>query len=1101
MITKPGHNLFINPFKYPEVVTLTNPLVKHVYPKTFEKVKSYKTYMRHFLLCIVGCLFLLCITYGVSAQQATSTPKNNRDTVPSRIIPRVGVTIKDLADGYALDSVLVSSGIRKGYTNSKGYVELDSVYKESLITASKNGYLLSSKRVKPEVTIHLVKREHSSIVQINNGLYQRPAEHFSGAVTVVSGTELRKINPVNFVEALKVYAPSFISTRNNNYGDDPNVASSVKVRGSYNFPASATIVNRSGITNTNMQLNPSTGDFIADNVANPNQPVILLDGVQVALQTALDMDINRIEKISILKDAAATSEYGVRGGNGVLLIQTKKPQAGTLSVTYSGQVQISTADLSSYQMLNAPDKLQLEQAAGFYNNNNSLYQERLYRVNKGINTDWLSIPTRTGVGTKHTLAISGGDDDMSYGLDFSYNNIAGVMKGSNRENINIGGYINSRIKTLNISNYIWYLKSGATNSPYGNFSDYTKLNGYWNPYDTINRGFAKVLDEYAYQGNNITIYNPAYNGSLSTTNKNDYSRLSDLLALDWNIGQGFRANGRLSINKQSDEENVFLPPGHTAFASYAPEDFFKRGQYNQISSDFLSMEGAFNLNYSKRIRLHQLYASAGMSAIETRSESAGIELIGFTSNQLSDLSFGSAYSNKRPEAGMITTRLASAYSNFTYSYDNRYQIEVTGNADESSQFGKNNLIAPHWSVGASWNLHQEHFFHENKIVNSLRVRGSVGTSGNQFFQSYINQTSYNYYTDRQYIQGGSNSGTRGIGLGAFLTAYANDAVKAPETQKQNIGLDAVLFQNRLSLTVDAYRNNTNDIVLPVSSPTSTGFLNFNYYDNLGAIESKGLEFGLNYRIVNNTKKGIVWSAIVNGIHYEDRVKSISNYLQSLTTFNDGSSVDQTRLQPHYLVGQSLTGIWVDRSLGIDPATGKEKFLMADGSESFTWSTADKTLASDLTPKLQGSFGTTVSLKNISAGIYCNYQFGASYYNQTLADYLENADLNYNVDARAASSRWKQPGDVALYKQLSVNGLSTSPTYVTSRFVEKNDFINCAAISLGYSLSENIVSKIGAKTAKLGFVANNIFQSTTMKTQQGIYYPFQHMYTFSLTAGF
>jgi TonB-dependent SusC/RagA subfamily outer membrane receptor len=113
-------------------------------------------------------------------------------------------------------------------------------------------------------------------------------------------------------------------------------------------------------TVANVQLNPSAGDFIADNISHPDQPVILLDGVQVALQTALDMDINRIDKVTILKDAAATSLYGVRGGNGVLLIQTRKPQPGNLNVTYSGQVQIATPDLSSYNMLNASDKLQLK---------------------------------------------------------------------------------------------------------------------------------------------------------------------------------------------------------------------------------------------------------------------------------------------------------------------------------------------------------------------------------------------------------------------------------------------------------------------------------------------------------------------------------------------------------------------------------------------------------------------------------------------------------------------------------------------------------------------------------------------------------------------
>ena len=198
-------------------------------------------------------------------------------------------------------------------------------------------------------------------------------------------------------------------------------------------------------------------------------------------------------------------------------------------------------------------------------------------------------------------------------------------------------------------------------------------------------------------------------------------------------------NGRFGISKQSDEQNYFLPPTHTAFAHYTPSQFFKRGKYNQTASDFLSMEGTLNLHYNKKTGLHQFYASTGVTGLETRSESTGIELVGFTTDKLSDLAFGNAYSNQRPTTGKIETRLVSGYGNFTYSYDNRYQFEASANADASSQFGENNRVAPHWSAGASWNLHQERFFQENKILNQLRVRASVGTAGNQFFQSYLGQ--------------------------------------------------------------------------------------------------------------------------------------------------------------------------------------------------------------------------------------------------------------------------------------------------------------------------------------------------------------------------
>src|SRR6185436_16519337 len=121
-----------------------------------------------------------------------------------------------------------------------------------------------------------------------------------------------------------------------------------------------------------------------------------------------------------------------------------------------------------------------------------------------------------------------------------------------------------------------------------------------------------------------------------------------------------------------------------------PNDFFKRGKYDQTTSEFLNWQGTVNLNYNQKIDKHQFYVSVGATTMETRSESSGIELIGFSSDKLSDLGFGNAYSSQRPETGKIKTRLASGYSNFTYSYNDRYQVEISANADASSQFGKNN---------------------------------------------------------------------------------------------------------------------------------------------------------------------------------------------------------------------------------------------------------------------------------------------------------------------------------------------------------------------------------------------------------------------------
>src|SRR5215203_113652 len=178
--------------------------------------------MRHSLLGSIICICVLCTSFVAVAGTNGYFQKTQKDSIPSRLILKTRVTIKDLSDGYTMDSVLVTVGSKKGYTNKSGYVEFDSILKESLITANKNGYLVSSKKVKPDLTIRLAKRESSSTANYHNGLYGRPPEHFSGASTVVSGMELRKVNPLNFIEALKFFAPSVVASRDNNYGDNPN---------------------------------------------------------------------------------------------------------------------------------------------------------------------------------------------------------------------------------------------------------------------------------------------------------------------------------------------------------------------------------------------------------------------------------------------------------------------------------------------------------------------------------------------------------------------------------------------------------------------------------------------------------------------------------------------------------------------------------------------------------------------------------------------------------------------------------------------------------------------------------------------------------------
>lgn len=198
---------------------------------------------------------------------------------------------------------------------------------------------------------------------------------------------------------------------------------------------------------------------------------------------------NRVETINILKDAAATAMYGSRAANGVIVITTRAPKPGEVTISYNLTGSLSLPDLSDYNLANAQEKLEIERLAGIYEPENGYYanredairayNKRLVNVQKGVNTDWLSLPLRNAVNHKHSLSIEGGNVDLRYNLELGYTNENGVMKGSYRDNVDVGFTVDWRLKDkLQVLNKISYNFTDAPDSPYGSFSDYAHLQPY-----------------------------------------------------------------------------------------------------------------------------------------------------------------------------------------------------------------------------------------------------------------------------------------------------------------------------------------------------------------------------------------------------------------------------------------------------------------------------------------------------------------------------------------------------------------------------------------------------------------------------------------------
>ena len=255
-----------------------------------------------------------------------------------------------------------------------------------------------------------------------NGYYSRKKDSFTGSEVSVSGEQLKDIGATNVLSSISVFNPSLRLTEEIDFGSDPNHVPEMTMRGQSTF-----------------DLRGSA----EGSRSNPNAPLYIMDGVEVSAETVYDYDINRIENIVILKDASATAIYGSRGANGVIVLTTKRPVPGKIKVDFSANYSLSVPDLSSYNLMNAAEKLEFERLAGVYIYSaggmegqmmkDQEYNQRLQEVARGVNTYWLSQPLQTSLTQKYSASLEGGDKNLRYQLNLQYDTNNGVMKGSGRD--------------------------------------------------------------------------------------------------------------------------------------------------------------------------------------------------------------------------------------------------------------------------------------------------------------------------------------------------------------------------------------------------------------------------------------------------------------------------------------------------------------------------------------------------------------------------------------------------------------------------------------------------------------------------------------------
>ena len=922
------------------------------------------------------------------------------------------------------------------------------------------------------------------------GIFQKAKESYTGAATTITADDLKKVGNRNILTSIRNIDPSFNIIDNPTMGSDPNTLPDITIRG-------------------NSSMTTSLNDLQSDSRAtqSANMPLFIMDGFEISLERMMDLDDNQIETITLLKDASATAMYGTRGANGVVVITTKQPEEGKLRLTYKGGIDLEAPDLSSYNLMNAKEKLAYEKAAGVYEYKVSdgiidggttgqalqdLYNTRLLAAERGVDTYWLKYPVRTGVGHNHSLRLEGGREEIRYAVGLQYKNVAGAMKGSDRNTFNGNVFLSYKLKNITFQNDLQISHNKSINSPYGAFSDYANTNAYYKPYDD-DGSLLKILDDTRYYyGDNTTrgvtnlSYNPLWNAYLPSIDESKYTQITNNFAIEWHILPELFVRGRFSITSQNKRADNYKAASHTDFAEYTGDDYERRGSYTMSWDELFKYEADFTLNYSKIWKeVHQLYVGLGYNFAEEKSEYYTVEAEGIPDDNSDFFGLAAMYAqNGTPYGDEGLSRRVGGILNANYTYDRRYFIDLSGKIEGSSRFGSDSRLAPFWSAGIGWNIHQEEFLQDNPWLNLARLRLSYGTSGSQNFDPYQAMRTFKYFGVENY--NGLN--------GAYLLGIGNSDLGWQVTRQLNVGMELELWQHRIKLNVDFYNKLTDDMLSDITLPTSSGFNS--YKENIGKVLNRGVEVSLNAYLIRNTESNIFWSVGGTLAYNKNTIKEID---ESLDYLND-ELLDSDGANPSFLYkeGESMNTIYAVRSLGINPANGKEMFLKLDGTRTYEWDAQDKVACGVNEPKAFGNLNTFFYWKGLSANAIFGYRLGGQIYNSTLAGKVENNNPLNNADRRAYYDRWREPGDIAKYK--SVSDLTT--TNATTRFVMDENTLECQSVSLGYEWeSEWLARHLNISYLDLTLYGEDLFRISTVKQERGISYPYSRKFSLALTVRF
>ncbi|MBQ6054806.1 MAG: TonB-dependent receptor [Prevotella sp.] len=935
------------------------------------------------------------------------------------------------ATGYVADSqgpligaTVMEKGTNNGtVTDFNGFFTLN-VKPGATIVVSYVGYVSQEVKAGDNLKINLKEDGHvvNEVVVIGYGTQRREA--VTGSVANIGGEKLNQVAATNAAQALQGRVAGVLMTQTSS---KPGAEMQIRIRGQRSLTAS-------------------------------NDPLIVLDGIPFMGQLS-DINPADIKSMDILKDASATAIYGSRGANGVIIITTVKGNQGApAKVTYNGYVSFKKV-FHKYPMMDGPTFSKMRQYAGLYQN--SLDES------DNTNTDWQDLYYQTGISYNHDLSVAGGTNGGSYSFGAGYYKDESVVPTEGYDRVSIRGNFDQKVgkwfrfglstnnsyrMTKGVNNMYAVLGSSPLSSPYdenGNLKRYNAL-----PADDQ----IVVTKETVERDKDVWLSENKGIGS--------YNTLFAELKCPWIEGLTYRVN--VGLNFRSSKSGSFTGTGINNKDANAVNSgsIYENQTRNWAVENLLTYDRTFaekhNLNVVAMYSAEQTtYEQTGATAQEIPADYFQYYALDKATGQ-SNLT-GYNYS----QSGLI-----SWMGRVMYSYDNKYMISAALRSDASSRLAKGHQWHTYPAVSAGWNIARENFMENLKWIDNLKLRVGYGETSNQSINPY---STLGGLATRNYNFGSTYKS------GYYVNSLPNPELGWEYSKTWNFGLDFSFFNGRLSGSFEYYTQKTNDILLSVKLPDTSGVSS--YTGNIGKTQNKGWEFSLNGIIIDN-KNGWNWEAGINV--YQNRNK--------LVELASGKDQDEANL---WFVGHPIdviydyeyVGLWQkdDPYLDILEPGGnvgmiKVKYrgdaskgdFKEDGVTPSRQIGPDDRQIMSMEPDLIGGFNTTVAYKNFDLTVIGAFQIGGKLisaihssngYLNMLTGRRNNIDVDYWTENNTGA-KYPKPGGIQS---------SDNPKYGSTLGYFNAGYLKFRTITLGYNFDKlQAVKDLGISRLRLYATVQNPF---------------------------